>query len=53
MLTDRNDICDAMRNDIGLQKLWSNYREKTTYAKGVSYEEIISTTEMIAKMFDQ
>ena len=48
-LAEWADICDEMKHDTTLMRLWDNYRKNNQYASEVSYEEVIHAVEEIGK----
>ncbi len=44
------EICDEMRNDIGLRKAWDNYRENNAFANATSFEDVIDTVGSVGRI---
>ena len=47
-----NLISDLYTND-SIKKLWSEYQNKNTYAKGISFEDTIDSVKIIVNILEE
>ena len=45
-------LIDDLYNNISLKKLWSEYQNKNTYAKGISFEDTVDAVEIIVNILE-
>ena len=46
-------LIDDLYNSISLKKLWSEYQNKNTYAKGISFEDTIDSVKIIVNILEE
>lgn len=49
-LAEWKSICDDLKNDPAIAKLWEAYSEEYTYASGITYEAIMKSVEELAEL---
>ena len=49
-LADWESICEDLKNDSAISKLWEDYSTEYTYASGITYEAIMESVEEFAEM---
>ena len=46
------NLIDDLYNNDSLKKLWSEYQNKNTYAKGISFEDTVDAVEIIVNILE-
>jgi hypothetical protein len=49
-LADWESICEDLKNDSAISKLWEDYSTEYSYASGITYEAIMESVEELAEM---
>ena len=48
-LADWDEICEDMKQDAELIKLWDNYISNNPYSQGVTFEDVMKAVEEVGK----